>query len=453
MRRWPSATSASTAPRGLVARAARRVALAVQEALESPDVGRSTATAAARCAPLGSNATAQGRALNRRVEVEFWYDDPLQELPDEPQLCPAPGNEIVTRVYDPPWGALPQLAIENGAAVVPAGLRGHAAPRARRRRRQDERAVALRRLHAQRTARAAHDARLRRRHRALGRARAPRDGDDRADMQLAAEQLEFEGRGYVHSDDVVNAGFVQGETSHVVVQVVYDEVAELDDYDGVDITPLTRELEPQNAFGLNLMRITVDGEPIDDPGRSSADIQRCTDVALKQADIQFGFDNLEADRRLAVAAEPATVSSARQRRRLAACGARAFHDVRELLALHRARRGADLRARAVARGRAARRRRVRRPTAPASGCPSRGSFATPARELKYVLRAYGKGGSVRRDGAAAALARVRDEARHASARSSAADERDAVEAFDLAELDDAGARRASRQRERDGAPR
>ena len=57
-----------------------------------------------------------------------------------------------------------------------------------------------------------------------------------------------------------------------------------------------------------MMRITVDGEPIDDPGRSSEDIQRCTDVALQQANIQFGFDDLEADRRLAVAARPARVS-------------------------------------------------------------------------------------------------------------------------------------------------
>ena len=104
------------------------------------------------------------------------------------------------------------------------------------------------------------------------------------DMSLESGQTEFEGRGFVHSDDVVNAGFIQGETSHVAVQVVYDELAILDDYEGVDVTRMTRELEPQNPLGLNLMRITVDGEPIDDPQRSSSDIQRCTDVAFAGAD-------------------------------------------------------------------------------------------------------------------------------------------------------------------------
>ena len=71
-------------------------------------------------------------------------------------------------------------------------------------------------------------------------------------------------------------------TSHIVVQVVYDEPAILDDYEGVDIETLTRELSPKNPFALNLMRITVDGEPLDDPGRSSADIQRFTDDELEQ---------------------------------------------------------------------------------------------------------------------------------------------------------------------------
>jgi hypothetical protein len=80
---------------------------------------------------------------------------------------------------------------------------------------------------------------------------------------------------------VVNAGFLQGDNSYVAVEVVYDELAVLDDYEGVDVTPITRELSARNPLGLNLMRITVDGEPIDDPGRSSSDIQRCTDVALE----------------------------------------------------------------------------------------------------------------------------------------------------------------------------
>ena len=52
------------------------------------------------------------------------------------------------------------------------------------------------------------------------------------------------------------------------------------------------------------MHITVDGVPIDDPGRSSADVQRCTDVALDKAAIRFQFDNLKARRRLSVAVAP-----------------------------------------------------------------------------------------------------------------------------------------------------
>ena len=80
---------------------AQRVALDMQgvlglpaSAIESDGRGASQ--------PVASNATELGRTLNRRIEVEFWYDDPLQALPDEPQLCPGNVDEIVTRVYEPP---------------------------------------------------------------------------------------------------------------------------------------------------------------------------------------------------------------------------------------------------------------------------------------------------------------------------------------------------------------
>ncbi|MDH3547651.1 MAG: flagellar motor protein MotB, partial [Gammaproteobacteria bacterium] len=293
---------------GLSKARARRVALAVQDSLNLPTYavesdGRGSTK------PLGSNETAQGRALNRRVEVEFWYDDPLQELPDEPQLCPeAAGAVTVTRIYDPPWGKIADIDFVGGSPAVPPGY-------------TDDLARALADV-ADKT-----NARLRflgyTRNERLPRRTAAVYGDDiglsasrarrameliAGDMRLETARAEFEGRGYVHSADVVNAGFIQGETSHVAVQVVYDELAILDDYEGVDITRITRELTPENPLGLNLMRITVDGEPINDPKRSSSDIQRCTDVAMKKADIQFGFDNLRSAPRLSVAAKPDRIS-------------------------------------------------------------------------------------------------------------------------------------------------
>ena len=295
---------------GLSKAHARRVALAIQDELKLPtSFIESDGRGAER--PLASNETAQGRALNRRVEVEFWYDDPLQDLPDEPQMCPGDaGAEMVTKVYDPPWGAISDLNFADGKPVINAGytatlLRGlqDVADKTNPRLRfvgytRNERL-------ARRTADVYTD------DVGLSASRARRAMEQiAADMDLDPAEVESEGRGYVHSDDVVNAGFIQGETSHVSVQVIYDELALLDDYDGVDITRMTRELSPENALGLNLMRITVDGEPIDDPKRSSADIQRCTDVALAKADIRFGFDNLRSAPRLSVLAQPERIAVA-----------------------------------------------------------------------------------------------------------------------------------------------
>jgi flagellar motor protein MotB len=109
---------------GLSKARARRVALAVQDELELPtSVIQSDGRGSER--PIGSNDTERGRALNRRVEVEFWYDDPLQELPDEPQLCPeSAGAEMLTKVYDPPWGRIADISFEEGQPVLPAGYSG-----------------------------------------------------------------------------------------------------------------------------------------------------------------------------------------------------------------------------------------------------------------------------------------------------------------------------------------
>ena len=287
---------------------ARRVALALQETLKLSSSaiesdGRGTSS------PLASNDTVQGRTLNRRVEVEFWYDDHLQELPDEPQLCPGEvGEEIVTKVYDPPWGTIPPLALQNGQPIVPPGFAASL-----QRALND---IAHRTNPRLRFVGYTKNERLDRRTASvygddvgLSAARARRTMDTlKHDPLLTSARSEHEGRGYVQSDDVVNAGFIQGDESFVRVQVVYDEPVPLDDYEGVDITPITRELAPKSPYELNVMRITVDGEPIDDPNRSSSDVQRCTDVALDEAKIRFRFDNLDSRPRLGVAAHPVALT-------------------------------------------------------------------------------------------------------------------------------------------------
>jgi flagellar motor protein MotB len=299
-------------PVGLSKARARRVALALQDELHLPTATiESDGLGASR--PLASNQSDSGRALNRRVEVEFWYDDPLQELPDEPQLCPeSAGAVMLTKVYDPPWGPLEHIEFIDGEPVVPAAFAGdltRALGDVEDKTNPRLRFVGYTRNErlARRTASVYGD------DIGLSSSRARRAMEQLAtEMQLAPAQTEFEGRGYVVSSDVVNAGFIQGETSHVAVEVVYEELAILDDYDGVDVTRITRELTPANPLALNLMRITVDGEPIDDPKRSSSDIQRCTDVALKNANIRFGFDNLRSAPRMSVTAWPSHIPVSRK---------------------------------------------------------------------------------------------------------------------------------------------
>ncbi len=155
------------------------------------------------------------------------------------------------------------------------------------------------------------------------------------DPLLAGARSEHEGRGYVQSDDVVNLGFIQSQESFVRVQVVYDERLPLDNYEGVDITRQTKELSPKSPYDLNVMHITVDGKPIDDLDRSSSDVQRCTDVALDNANIRFQ----PRQSRVAAAARRRGGSSrcGREPTHQRSCSTgRAFPDVQQLWKFHQA---------------------------------------------------------------------------------------------------------------------
>ena len=292
---------------GLSKAVARRVALVVQDKLALPNTaieveGRGSSESVA------SNETEQGRTLNRRIEVEFWYDDPLLDFPEEPQLCPgAPGTETVTRVYNSPSGAIDPILFDKGKPVIPAGYTDRL--RSIMNEIRDKSHVRLRfigytgdkRLDRRTAAVYGDDIGL-----SMARARRAMEAVSKQ-MGLTKDQAEFDGRGYVQSDDVVNSGFIESDTSRVKVKVVYDETIIRDDYEGVEVTPLTREVHPADPFALTPMRISVDGKPVDDPAETSSDVQRCTDVALENARIQFKYDSLKLEPRLNVTAWPDTV--------------------------------------------------------------------------------------------------------------------------------------------------
>lgn len=292
---------------GLSKARARRVALAIQEAMGLPNTAVSS-TGKGSAFPVASNDTEKGRALNTRVEVEFWHDDPFQEFTADPQACPeAAVAETVTLAYDPPTGPIPAIRFKEGKPVVPEGyssrlksLMDDISDKSNVRlgftgytnnERMDRRAAMV----------YGDDIGL-----STSRARRAMEAVQ-TELRLSDKQVEYEGMGFVQSKDVANTGFQQFDTSRVEVQVLYDELAVLEENEGLDITRINREATAHNPFGLNLMRITVDGVPEYDPYKNVADLQRCTDVALEKADIQFRFDNLEMRPRLNVTAWPNTI--------------------------------------------------------------------------------------------------------------------------------------------------
>jgi flagellar motor protein MotB len=261
---------------------ARYVMLDVQDKLLLPNSEVSSSGKGLKY-PVASNGTEKGRSFNRRVEVEFWYDDPFEQYTEDAQICPeSAASETISITYDPPTGPIRAIRFKDGKPIIPEGYTERIA-----RTFSDIKDKAGARLSFigytsnerldRRTAMVYGD------DIGLSTSRARRAMEMvQAEMGLSDKQVEFEGHGYVHSDDVASTGFIQFDSSRVEIRLLYDELALLDEQDNLEIERIERSGEKHNPYALNLMRITVDGEPLYDPYKHSEDVQRCTDVALRR---------------------------------------------------------------------------------------------------------------------------------------------------------------------------
>lgn len=271
--------------------------------------------------PIASNDTASGRALNRRIEIEVWFDDPDKEKWQQPQICPGDaGAEMVSAMYDErllvPFkegqpiyaanffnrvkGILEKL---SGKANVRINFIGHT---------QNERL-------SRRAAMVYGD------HVGLSESRARRVLEHtQKELNLPDKVLVYEGRGFTEPyEQDGNSPFARknfllpgnasselqnDKDARVELEFLYDEAAIVRQDPDVKIIPVIRDEPPVSPFVLQPLRISVNGKSLDDSRLHSADIQRCTDVALAQGEIHLSYDNLKKMPRLNVHASPSTVS-------------------------------------------------------------------------------------------------------------------------------------------------
>jgi flagellar motor protein MotB len=262
--------------------------------------------------PIADNALPSGRARNRRVTVALWFDAPEDVLSvSEPQVCPtdADGRDHIAERYLPggqdPIGP---VTYRGGKPVINDQYLTQL--NALLERLQDKRNLRIvfagyteSMLLNRRAAQAYGD------NWGLAEARAKKVRDEiQQALKLPAEMLTIEGKGLDESGVIDQGRVLQSPEGYVDIEIWFDVPVPLDENVVAELIKIQRRTDPVNPFSLAPMRVTVDGKRLDASLPHSADVQRCTDVALEQTNIQLRFDGHQTPARLTVTGTPTTIA-------------------------------------------------------------------------------------------------------------------------------------------------
>ena len=264
--------------------------------------------------PVAANDTPQGQAMNRRVEVEIWYDAPDSGTTvSDVQACPMNGDtrDYVTEPYrpdgEPPIDPVPFV---DGKPKITDGW-------VRQLQRLLERLSDKPNLQVDFIGHTERELLDRRAAIVYGDARGLSEVRARRVMQAVQQRLDlpekmlsYEGKGF--SEPLEQPGLVSRRISdgRVSVEILFDVPVPPDPDWLTQVVKVTRSTEPVNPYGLAPLRITVDGKRLADSPPHTADVQRCTDVALDDTRIKVRYDGHGTTRRLNVTASPSTIARA-----------------------------------------------------------------------------------------------------------------------------------------------
>ncbi len=296
---------------GLTQAQARFVARQIQRALGLAD-HQVVAEGGGANRPVANMRSVKGRELNRRVEVDLWYDAPAGVISvSDMQACPAgdDGRDYVSQQYRPggedPLSAIPYRGgkpeIDDAWLTQLKGLLDRLKDRPN--------------LRLRFVGYLAPSALSRRAAQVYGD--AWKLSEDRAkrvramvqkSLKLPDAMLETEGGGYAPNEAADQGDLTTAPEGQIVAQIWFDVPAPRSN-EVVEVVHTTQDTSPVNPYSLAPLRVTVDGKRLDDTLPDSADVQRCTDVALDKTRIKLSFDGMPPEAKLAVAAWPLVIAT------------------------------------------------------------------------------------------------------------------------------------------------
>ena len=260
---------------------------------------------------IAVNSTARGRALNRRIDVTLWYDAPQDILSiSEPQVCPVDGGPgMISERYQPDGqNPVAPVQYQNGKPVI-----------------NDADVRQLQNLLTQlgdkpnlhivfagytdksllnrRGAMAYGD------NWGLAEARAKQVKELlQSKLGLSKSNMSYEGKGFADNVAADQGQVLASVDGYVDIEIWFDVPAPVDENVVAELRHIEQNTDPVNPFTLAPLRITVDGKRLDASLPNTADVQRCTDVALAKTRIKLNYDDSAVEPKLNVSTSSAAIA-------------------------------------------------------------------------------------------------------------------------------------------------